>query len=154
MYTSGQSTCRGYTPFHTSEQVKSHNHTVLSLSRKNIKKNAVWDGCRSVSYKWMGWIGWMGWSPGGVMYRTYAANNYLLQMWLKNCPDPRFFVRFYHESHLQKPYVPKFTEVTVAIWCNLLLIVSRSASRRVGSQKQYFWTSSRPEKRWHKIDET
>ena len=39
-------------------------------------KNTVWDGCRSVSYKWMGLDGW---SPGGVKYRAaYAANKILL----------------------------------------------------------------------------
>ena len=39
----------------------------------NYYKNCVGDGCRSVSYKWMGWIGWY---TGGLNYRAaYAANN-------------------------------------------------------------------------------
>ena len=40
----------------------------------NSGKSAVWDGCRSVSYKWMDQMDWK--SPGGVKYRSaYAANN-------------------------------------------------------------------------------
>ena len=44
------------------------------LTQKSFPKNAVWDGCRSVSYKWVDWMdGWK--SPGGVKYRAaYAAN--------------------------------------------------------------------------------
>ena len=58
--------------------VEQHHLNVVDLN--NVKNNnAVWDACRSVSYKWIGldgWDGWMdGWSPGGMKYKAaYAAN--------------------------------------------------------------------------------
>ena len=32
------------------------------------KNNAVWDGCRGVSFKWVDGLDWK--SPGGVKYRA------------------------------------------------------------------------------------
>ena len=57
-------------------------------------KNAVWDGCRSISYKWIG-LGWK--SPGGVKYRAaYAANNIIH---VCEIDDPSFEVSNKHACY-------------------------------------------------------